>query len=141
MNSTARPTCRVLYVEDAHEDQQILREAIDFASVPVELVTANNAKSALGLLSDGSTFHVLLLDWNLPIVTGVEFLTALRTAQPTVPVIILTGEPRMVDVNAARTLGASTILKKPLVLEEWEQLASRLYEHCGEAFTKATASK
>lgn len=141
MNSSAHPICRVLYVEDAREDQQILREAIGFASVPVELITANTAQSALGLLSNGTRFHVLVLDWNLPAVTGVEFLTALRTAQPTVPVIILTGEPRTVDVKAATALGASTILKKPLVLEEWEALAFRVYEHCGEALTKATATR
>lgn len=128
-------------MEDTHEDQQILREAIGFASVPVELVTANNAHSALGMVSDGSSFDVLVLDWNLPAVTGVEFLIALRAAQPRVPVIVLTGEPRTVDVQAATALGASTILKKPLVLEEWEVLAAKLYEHCGEAFSKATAPK
>ena len=140
MNSTARPTCRLLYVEDAHEDQQILREAIRFADVPVDLITANTAPSALQLLSPGSDFHVLVLDWNLPAVTGVEFLTELRAAQPSLPVVILTGEPRTVDERAAATLGASTILKKPLVLEEWESLAARLYQHCSDTFKKATAT-
>jgi len=140
MKTRTSPTCRVLYVEDTREDQQILREAIDFADVPVELITANTAQSALKLLSNGDHFHILLLDWNLPAVTGLEFLTNLRAAQPTVPVIILTGEPRLVDTPTAKTLGARTILKKPLILEEWEQLASQLYEHCDEQVSKATAT-
>ena len=130
MSTKQRPTCRVLYVEDTREDQQILREAILFADVPVELVTANTAEAALEMLSGTPDFHVLVLDWNLPAITGVEFLTALRVKLPTVPVTILTGEPRMVDAPTAARLGAATIVRKPLLLEEWEQLAMRLYDEC-----------
>ena len=139
MSSKSRRPCRVLYVEDANEDQQILREAISFADVPVELVTTGTASAALQLLSDGSRFNVLLLDWNLPAVTGLDFLSEVRAAQPTVPIIILTGEPRLVDAPAAASLGASTILKKPLILDEWEQLANRRYEHCDNALANASA--
>jgi DNA-binding response OmpR family regulator len=137
--SQSLPVCRVLYIEDTQEDQQILREAINFADVPVELVTAATAASALKLLSTGALFHVLVLDWNLPAVTGVEFLACVRAVRPTVPILILTGEPRLVDAAAAANFGATTILKKPLVLEEWEQLACQLYKHCDDHSVKAAA--
>jgi CheY-like chemotaxis protein len=138
MSANQLPSCRVLYVDDTREDQQILREAISFAVVPVELVTASTAKSALELLRDGSPFHVLLLDWNLPVVTGAEFLTTLRDTHPLLPVIILTGEPRTVDALIAAKLRA-TIVKKPLFLEDWEKLAADLYQHCEVAHATASA--
>ena len=131
MTAAQLPTCRVLYVEDSREDQQILREAISFADVPVELAFASTAELALKLLDGTSSFHVILLDWNLPVVTGTEFLKAIRTSRPELPVIILTGEPRTVDTVAAAKLGATTIVRKPILLEEWEQFASDLYERCG----------
>ena len=51
MAAKSSPVCRVLYIEDAKEDQQILKEAISFADLPIELVTAATAPAALKLLS------------------------------------------------------------------------------------------
>lgn len=64
MASQSNPACRVLYIEDTPEDQQILREATKFADVPVELLTATTAEDRLSLLSDGAPIDVLLLDSN-----------------------------------------------------------------------------
>ena len=139
MNPTSLPNCRVLYVDDTKEDQQILQEAVHFAGVPVELVTAPTATTAVTLLSGGARFHVLVMDWNLPAVSGIEFLARVRAVQPTIPILILTGEPRLVDTAAAASLGATTILKKPLILDEWERLAHQLYTHCNEQSKKAVA--
>lgn len=140
MPSKEHSKCCVLYVEDTPGDQQILREAITFAAVPVQLVTASTADRALQLLTGRTDFHVVLLDWNLPVVTGVEFLTAIRGTQPDIPVFILTGEPGTVDAPAAAKLGAGTIIRKPLTLDQWEQLAVRIYDHCGEFSAVATAT-
>jgi CheY-like chemotaxis protein len=133
-------TCHVLYVEDSRQDQQILREAINFAGVPVELVTAPNAEAALQILSATSTpFHMLLVDWNLPAVTGLNFLGQLRSAHPSLPIVILTGEPRTVDQRAAASLNVRAVLHKPILLEDWEQLACRLYTDCNQVASKAIA--
>ena len=131
MSPKTLPLCRVLYVEDAPEDQRLLAEAISFAGVEVHLSTASTADAALTVLAESTDLDVLLLDWNLPAVTGVEFLSAARLKQPRLPVVILTGEPGLVDVPRAAQLGAETILRKPLTLDAWEGLAVRLYEFCG----------
>ena len=139
MPSKPLTTCRVLYLEDSVEDQRILLEAIGFAAVAVELVTANNAPAALQLLDEQLDFDVLLLDWNLPMVSGVEFLEAVRQNNPELPVIVLTGEPATVDVPHASRFGVETILRKPIMLEEWEGLAARLFQHCGDTSAIAAA--
>ena len=140
MSPRTHAICRVLYVEDTPEDQRLLGEAIISAGVAVELVTAASAQVALELLGCGVRFDVLLLDWNLPVVTGLEFLVAARVRQPDIPALVLTGEPGTVDLAGAAGLGAPTVLRKPLMLDDWEQLAVRLYTFCHhEAIAPATA--
>ena len=70
--------------------------------------------------------YVGLIAWNRPAVTGGGVLSHASAARPTLPVLILTGVPRLVDAHAAATLGAEKILKKPLNLAEWEQLAASM---------------
>jgi two-component system, chemotaxis family, chemotaxis protein CheY len=130
MSPQPQPTCRVLYVEDTPEDQRLLREAVSLVRVQIELTSASTADAALAALAGDAQFDVLLLDWNLPAVTGVEFLRAARSSQPTLPVLVLTGEPATVDVPKAAQLGVETIIRKPLTLEDWEGLAERLYRFC-----------
>lgn len=123
-------TCRLLYVEDTPEDQRMLNEAADLAQVPMCIVPASNAEEAIRLLSRSDPFHAVLLDWNLPAVTGPEFLARLRVVTPQLPVIVITGEPGTVDRAAASALGADNVVGKPLTLENWEQLALQLYGFC-----------
>lgn len=121
---------RVLYVEDTPEDQRILTEAVRMARVPVEITPATSAGAALDLLSGGTHFDALVLDWNLPATTGIEFLTAVRSTHAKMPVLILTGEPATVDLPGAMRLGAETVIAKPLTLDHWVRLARLIHGFC-----------
>ena len=123
-------SCRLLYVEDTPEDQRILNEAADLADVPICIVSVSSAEEAIRKLLHDEPYHVLLLDWNLPAVTGTEFLTRVRTVAPKLPVLVITGEPRTVDRAATTRLGVHKIVRKPLGLDDWEELAKQLYGFC-----------
>jgi two-component system NtrC family response regulator len=125
-----KDACHVLYVEDTPEDQRMLVEAVGLAGVPVAVDHAATADAALESLAGDNEYSVLLLDWNLPAVTGVEFLARARELRPRLPILILTGEPATVDVPAAAQFGAETIVAKPLELAQWEQLANLVSGFC-----------
>ena len=108
----------------------MLTEAVAIAGVPIEVVSAPEADAALGRLDGGTSFHALILDWNLPAVSGMEFLGVVRQRHPKLPVMILTGAPASVDLNGAIGLGAETVIAKPLTLDHWERLAHVLYGFC-----------
>ena len=131
-------TCRLLYVEDTPEDQRMLNEAADLAEVPVCIVSASTADEAIRCLIRDEAYHVLLLDWNLPAVTGTEFLARVRTVAPRLPVLVVSGELGTVDGDALAKYNAELISRKPLSLEDWEALARRLYTFC-ESVQVATA--
>lgn len=138
MPPSLHKTCRVLYLEDTPEDQRMLLEAIDLACVAVTVQAALTAESALKWLAMSTEFHVLLLDWNLPAVTAVEFLTGARQLRPTLPILVISGEPGTVDKEAAAGFGAHHIVAKPLDLDQWEALAKSLCAFCENAQVAST---
>ena len=139
MSPQSKPICRVLYVEDTPEDQRLLGEAVSLSGVEVHITSVATAAVALQAIAERHEFDVLLLDWNLPAVTGLEFLASVRSRQPDLPVLILTGEPGTVDLPNAARFGADTVIRKPYTLEDWESLAVRLYGFCAE--TRAVSGR
>lgn len=68
-------------------------------------------------------FDVLLLDWNLPDGSGVDWLQSLRTRGLTVPAIVLTARDLVRDRIRGLDSGADDFLVKPF---EAEELSARL---------------
>lgn len=130
MPTQSEAVCRVLYIDDTIEDLRMLQQAVALAGVPVEVIQASSANQALEHLSSSGNFQVLVLDWNLPAVTGLEFLTIVRSTVPRLPVLILTGSPATVDLPGAMGLGAESVIAKPLTLDHWERLAHLLHGFC-----------
>ena len=63
-------------------------------------------------------FGVIILDVNMPFLTGLDLLAALRSAQWATPVILITAFGNEAIRAEARELGAFAILEKPLDLDE-----------------------
>ena len=101
---------RVLIVDDEADTRHLTRQALERNGWTV--VEAANGEEALGLIAH-SIPHVVLLDLNMPVMDGFEFLTRMR-AHPgceTVPVMVLTAR----DLNAEdrrRLRGANQVLNK-----------------------------
>src|SRR5262245_59485151 len=61
--------------------------------------------------------HVMLLDWDMPVLNGIEVLRIVRSPgvfpRPNLPVIMLTGRARRAHVNEALRAGANEFLLKP----------------------------
>ena len=123
-------TCRLLYVEDTPEDQRLLSEAAHLAEVPMCIVSVSSADEAIRRLLRDESYHVLLLDWNLPAVTGSEFLARIRAVAPKIPVLVISGEPATIDTHAASRHNVASLVRKPLTLDNWEDLARQLYGFC-----------
>ena len=69
------------------------------------------------------SIDLLLLDWNLPGVSGLDLLRELRQANSTLPVIFLTGNDREQDIVTGLQVGADDYIVKPARAAE---LAARI---------------
>lgn len=109
MNARAR----ILHVEDDPSLQNLVRAALEHLG-GYEVRSAADGQQALEAVRD-FTPGLLLLDLDLPVMSGVETLHALRRCEGLrdVPVIFLTAatDPQVLD--ELRSLGVQEMLRKP----------------------------
>lgn len=117
---------RVLVVEDIGSDAILLREALRDAGMADELVYANDGQRALDLLqADGPLPQLVLLDLNLPGISGHEVLDRVR-ANPRLaelPIVVLTTSGSPKDVAFAYTHRANAYVRKPNGFEALSSVA------------------
>lgn len=109
------PPPRVLVVDDERFFREAIRDALESAGCIV--TSAEHGAVALEL-ADAGGHGVVVLDVEMPGMSGIEVLRRLRESHPEVRVIILsahTGQERVIE---ALRLGASDYLAKPLHDEE-----------------------
>lgn len=105
---------KLLVVDDSLVMRRIIGSAA--AIVGAECVEAGDGAQALARLEaapDG--FSLVCLDWNMPVMGGLEFLKALR-ADPrwaALPVLMITTEGSRDSILAALKAGATAYLTKP----------------------------
>ncbi len=94
----------------------------------IKPVLVKRGAEALRLLQDLSqSFDVIVLDQNLPKMTGLELLATLKTIDRYVPpVIMLTGNPDPAVERQARELGAEFLTKNDLSEENLGKLLDQL---------------
>jgi len=73
--------------------------------------------SALDLL-ENSKFDLLILDSNVPGITGLELIKELRTYSDTTPIIMITAYQDTEHLKTAFTYGCNDYIKKPFELDE-----------------------
>jgi CheY-like chemotaxis protein len=121
----SRPV-RVLLVEDNAGDAQLMRIAFAEAHPDALLRLATDGEAALKELvspAPGDEPDLVLLDLNLPRLTGHEVLAAVRDSdQPgahRTPVVVMTTSSALGDVQRSYELGARSHITKPLEIDEF----------------------
>jgi len=106
--------CQVLYIEDNISNLRVV-EAILRHYPKLKLMSANNGCFGLELANDYIP-DVILLDINLPDMSGYDILKALRQSAPTnnIPVIALSADAMPVDIERGLAAGFNEYLTKPI---------------------------
>jgi DNA-binding response OmpR family regulator len=124
-------TRRILLVEDNAGDAQLMRIAFAEALPDARLSVVSDGETAVRtLLDDGGTPpDLVLLDLNLPRLSGHEVLARVRAADdPAVrrlPVVVLSSSRAAADVQRSYELGASYIAK-PADMDELVAIAEAI---------------
>jgi DNA-binding response OmpR family regulator len=112
--ATAHETPSLLLIDDDRALCSLMSEF--FSSHDFRLTTANDGPSGLGKALEGK-HDLILLDWMLPALEGIEVLKHLRRKSST-PVIVLTARTAQVDRIAGLDAGADDYLPKPFGPQE-----------------------
>jgi CheY-like chemotaxis protein len=128
---SARAT-NILLVEDDEIDVENVRRAFLRAGIPPRLWVASDAAEALRLLR-GTDYprerRLVLLDLNLPGMSGLELLRELR-ADPSLrsqSVVVLSTSNEERDRNEAQALNVAGYLLKPITFPSFVEMMAALY--------------
>ncbi|ANK80495.1 MAG: two-component system response regulator [Rhizobiales bacterium NRL2] len=107
----------VLVVDDFLTMRRIVRnqlEEIGFRDID----DAEDGESALRKLRS-KDFHLIISDWNMQPMTGLEFLKEVRSDRrlKKLPFIMVTAESKIENVQAAREAGVTNYIIKPFTAE------------------------
>jgi len=80
-----------------------------------DVISKHEAKSALSLIREGVNIDLVITDFQMPGMNGVEFISQLRLTLPFVPVLMLSG---YCDVNIDPSLDVFKCIEKPVERKE-----------------------
>ncbi len=116
---------RILIVEDETSISNFIRDGLQEEGFAVDV--ADNGKKGLELALDNlEEYDVILLDWMLPGMNGIEICRKIRLESATLPIIFLTAKDTVDDAVFALETGANDYIRKPFSFEE---LLARIRVH------------
>lgn len=108
---------RILVVEDETSIANFIQDGLEEEGYAVDV--ADNGKQGLQLALDNIwEYDVILLDWMLPGLSGIEICRNIRQENKSVPVIFLTAKDSVDDVVFGLETGANDYIRKPFSFEE-----------------------
>ena len=97
-----------------------------------QVTTFHNVRSAAQNFADGKKPDLLILDINMPEVSGLDMVEFLRRRPQSkdLPIIMLSSEATDIIVDKALELGADSYMMKPVTIEELERaMATAFHRH------------
>jgi DNA-binding response OmpR family regulator len=114
---------RILLIEDDLKLARFLQ--LELSSEGYQLLVAHDGRSGLTIAREENP-DLVLLDWMMPAMTGVEVCRRLRATGCKIPIILITAKDDVVDRVAGLDAGADDYVVKPFSIEE---LLARVRAH------------
>ncbi len=104
---------KTLVVDDSAVMRKVLVGALSQAGI-TDVEQAADGQQAVDMVAAAS-YDLILMDWNMPNMLGIDALKAIRAAGKTMPIIMVTTEAEKPRVLEALKAGASNYVIKPFV--------------------------
>ena len=106
---------KILIVDDHPKIRESLKKFFHLERIESE--EARTGQEALDKIRS-SCYDLCILDMNMPIMSGREFLKIIRQKRTPLKVLVLTADSRTEDTVEALNLGADDYLRKPFSFDE-----------------------
>ncbi len=108
-----------------------LQRAIEKFQLKHTIIEAKNGEEALEVLKKGDLPDIILLDLNMPRMSGIEFLTILKADDrwKYLPTVILTTSENRADLLECFKIGIAGYVIKPLKYEDYELKIKKVFDY------------
>ena len=116
----------ILLIDDSRTQRRIQKNILIEHKIPEPCIfEAENGKQALEIM-DTREFGLIVLDWNMPELNGIEFIKKVRAVDmwKDIPVVMVTSEAEKRYLLAAIEAGVTSYVAKPITGDVfWEKVA------------------
>ncbi len=108
---------RALVVDDSKSMRMIIGKVLQ--QIGIEVMEAGDGQQALGVLNQGQQVDVMLIDWNMPVMNGLDLVCAVRAnvLLSDIRIMMVTTETSLGSMQKALDAGANEYLMKPFTHE------------------------
>ncbi|CAI4033017.1 MAG TPA: chemotaxis response regulator CheY [Nitrospiraceae bacterium] len=124
----ADPNMKILVVDDMSTMRRITKnflKQLGFNNVE----EAENGQDGLAKLR-AESYGFVVSDWNMPVMTGIEMLRAIRADEKlkTLPVLMVTAEAQKDNIVEAAQAGVSNYIVKPFTAETLQDKMNKIFK-------------
>lgn len=121
---------RILFVDDEESLARLGQKNLE--SLGYDVTAATSAASALALFrSDPHAFDLVFTDQTMPSLTGTQLSETILNIRPELPIILCTGFSETVSPEAARSIGITAFIMKPLTKRDMAQAVRKALDGAG----------
>ncbi len=118
---------RVLLVDDSATMRKMMTCTLNQVGLDVgEVIEAGDGAEALTTLAQ-STVDVVMCDWNMPRMNGLDFVVAARAQGHMLPIVMVTTESGEERIQQAKSAGANAFVTKPFTPERLAEALQSIF--------------
>ena len=121
---------KILIVDDDLTNIFVIKQYLDKFDLSYE--TANNGREAIQQIIVKKNFDLILMDCNMPIMNGFECSKKIQKMIqdkeiPNIPIVALTANASIKDVEDCKKAGMSFYLSKPVSKKNFKEMLSKIF--------------
>lgn len=122
---------KILIVDDFSTMRRIIKNLLRDLGFS-NTYEADDGVTALPMLKNGD-FDFLITDWNMPGMTGIDLLRAVRADEKlgTLPVLMVTAEAKRDQIIEAAQAGVNGYVVKPFTAQALQEKIAKIFERVG----------
>jgi two-component system chemotaxis response regulator CheY len=124
---------KILIVDDFSTMRRIIKNLLRDLGYN-NTAEADDGSTALPMLKNGN-FDFLMTDWNMPTMTGIDLLKAVRADErlKTLPVLMVTAEAKRDQIVEAAQVGVNSYIIKPFTADTLKEKIDKIFERINAA--------
>ena len=126
------PNMKILVVDDFPTMRRITKTLMKQLGYS-NMIEAEDGKQALEMLQKDATIEFIVSDWNMPNMTGLELLQAVRADEKLkkLPFLLVTAEAEQDNIMAAVKSGVSNYIVKPFTAQTLQEKLIKIFATYG----------
>ncbi|MDR2509608.1 MAG: response regulator [Spirochaetaceae bacterium] len=120
----------VLVVDDSKYMRTVVKSYFDEMQMPCNYFEAQDGGAAMSVLQGPENIQLVFLDWNMPNMSGIEFLKKVRAIEKfkDLPIVMVTSEAARANVIEAHKSGVTDYILKPIDRDLFREKIAEIFD-------------